>query len=130
MPTLIPGPTRIEAEGNKPIRIDEYIGRINSGHRQVSIALLKRPGGWIEPGQVPEFEEFTIVLKGEPVTDEEKEPRRDWSDAEVALVVADYFAMLRKDLLGEPYSKTDHRSALREHLAEPLPGESFETLSA
>jgi mannose-6-phosphate isomerase-like protein (cupin superfamily) len=64
MPTLIPNPTRIEAAGNKPIVIDEYIGRINSGHRQASIALLRCPGGWIEPGQTPEFEEFSFVLKG------------------------------------------------------------------
>jgi mannose-6-phosphate isomerase-like protein (cupin superfamily) len=64
MPTLIPKPTRIEAAGNKPIVIDEYIGRINSSHGQVSIALLRCPGGWIEPGQTPDFEEFSIVLKG------------------------------------------------------------------
>jgi hypothetical protein len=61
MPTLIPKPIRIDAPD---IVIDEYVGRINSGHQRVSIALLKCPGGWIEPGQVPEFEEFTIVLKG------------------------------------------------------------------
>lgn len=64
MPTLIPEPKRIEAAGNKPMRIDEYIGRANSGHGQVSIAHMRSPGGWIEPGQAPEFEEFTIVLKG------------------------------------------------------------------
>lgn len=64
MPTLIPEPKRIEAAGNKPKRIDEYIGRANSGHGQVSIAHMRSPGGWIEPGQAPEFEEFTIVLKG------------------------------------------------------------------
>jgi mannose-6-phosphate isomerase-like protein (cupin superfamily) len=64
MPTLIPNPTRIESVTNMPIVIDEHIGRVNSGHGQVSIALLRCPGGWIEPGQTPEFEEFTIVLKG------------------------------------------------------------------
>ena len=64
MPTLIPGPTRIEAAGNKPKLIDEYIGRVNSGHNKVSIAHMRSPCGWIEPGQTPEFEEFTIVLKG------------------------------------------------------------------
>jgi mannose-6-phosphate isomerase-like protein (cupin superfamily) len=64
MPTLISRPTQIEAVTNKPILIDEYIGRVNSGHNQVSIAYLQCPAGWIEPGQTPEFEEFTVVLKG------------------------------------------------------------------
>src|SRR5262245_21830740 len=64
MPTLIPRPTRIEAVGNKPIVIDEFIGRVNSRSDQVSIAFLTCPAGWIEPGQTPEFEEFTLVLKG------------------------------------------------------------------
>jgi mannose-6-phosphate isomerase-like protein (cupin superfamily) len=64
MPKLIATPIRIEAAGNKPILIDEYIGRVGSGHRQVSIAYLQCPAGWIEPGQTPDFEEFTVVLKG------------------------------------------------------------------
>ena len=64
MPTLIPAPTRIQSAGNKPKLIDEYIGRVNSGNQQASIAHMRSPGGWIEPGQTPEFEEFTIVLKG------------------------------------------------------------------
>jgi mannose-6-phosphate isomerase-like protein (cupin superfamily) len=64
MPKLIATPTRIEAAGNKPILIDEYIGRVCSGQRQVSIAFLQCPAGWIEPGQTPDFEEFTVVLKG------------------------------------------------------------------
>lgn len=64
MPSLIPKPTRIEAAGNKPKLIDEYIGRVTSGHAQASIAHMRSPGGWVEPGQTPEFEEFTIVLKG------------------------------------------------------------------
>lgn len=64
MPTLIEKPTRIEAAGNKPILIDEYIGRVNTDNSQVSIAHLHCPCGWVEPGQTPEFEEFTIVLKG------------------------------------------------------------------
>jgi mannose-6-phosphate isomerase-like protein (cupin superfamily) len=61
---MISQPTRIEAAGNKPKLIDEYIGRVNSGHREVSIAHMRSPGGWVEPGQTPDFEEFTIVLKG------------------------------------------------------------------
>jgi mannose-6-phosphate isomerase-like protein (cupin superfamily) len=64
MPKLIATPTRIEAVSNKPILIDEYIGRVCSGHRQISIAYLQCPAGWIEPGQTPDFEEFTVVLKG------------------------------------------------------------------
>ena len=64
MPTLISNPIRIEAAGNKPKLIDEYIGRVNSQHSQVSIAHMRSPSGWVEPGQTPDFEEFTIVLKG------------------------------------------------------------------
>ena len=64
MPTLISSPTRIEAAGNKPKRIDEYIGRINSRTVEASVAHMHSPGGWVEPGQTPEFEEYTIVLKG------------------------------------------------------------------
>jgi len=64
MPTLIAQPTRIEAAGNKPKLIDEYIGRVNSKTSAASIAHMRSPGGWLEPGQTPEFDEFTIVLKG------------------------------------------------------------------
>ncbi len=64
MPTLIANPTRIEAVTNKTILIDEYIGRLKSGHQHVSIAYLQCPAGWIEPGQTPTFEEFTLVMKG------------------------------------------------------------------
>jgi ethanolamine utilization protein EutQ len=64
MPTLITEPTRIEAAGNKPKLIDEYIGRVRSGHTPLSIAHMRSPGGWVEPGQTPDFDEFTIVLKG------------------------------------------------------------------
>ena len=64
MPTLITAPTIITAAGNKPKRIAEYVGRVNSGHSQVSVARMTSPGGWEEPGQRPEFEEVTIVLRG------------------------------------------------------------------
>ena len=64
MPTLIAQPTRIEAAGNKPKLIDEYVGRVNSKTSSTSVAHMRSPGGWIEPGQTPEFDEFTIVLKG------------------------------------------------------------------
>ncbi|MFO1021144.1 MAG: cupin [Planctomycetales bacterium] len=64
MPRIISQPTRITAAGNKPKLIDEYIGRMNSGSDQVSIAHMRSPAGWVEPGQTPEFEEHTVVLKG------------------------------------------------------------------
>lgn len=64
MPTLIPKSTRIEAAGNKPKLIDEFVGRVNSKTSAASVAQMRSPGGWVEPGQTPEFEEFTIVLKG------------------------------------------------------------------
>jgi len=64
VPTLIAKPTRVEAAGNKPKLIDEYIGRINSATSATSIAHMRSPGGWQEPGQTPEFEEFTVVLRG------------------------------------------------------------------
>jgi mannose-6-phosphate isomerase-like protein (cupin superfamily) len=63
-PTLIPQPTRVQSAGNKPKQIDEYIGRVNSGTSGVSVAHMRSPGGWQEPGQTPEFDEFTIVLQG------------------------------------------------------------------
>jgi mannose-6-phosphate isomerase-like protein (cupin superfamily) len=65
MPTLIPAPTRVTAAGNKPKLIDEYVGRVNSETRDISVAHMRSPGGWIEPGQTPEFREITVVLKGQ-----------------------------------------------------------------
>lgn len=64
MPRLIAQATVIQAAGNKPKRIEEYAGRVNSGHRDVSVARMVSPGGWQEPGQRPEFEEITVVLRG------------------------------------------------------------------
>lgn len=64
VPTLIARPARVEAAGNVPKLIDEYIGRVNSASERVSIAHMRSPGGWEEPGQTPEFEEFTLVLRG------------------------------------------------------------------
>ncbi|MCB9627664.1 MAG: cupin domain-containing protein [Sandaracinaceae bacterium] len=64
MPTLIAAPTRVEAAGNKPKLIDEYIGRVNSGHTDLSVAHMRSPGGWVEPGQTPRFDEYTLVLRG------------------------------------------------------------------
>lgn len=64
MPRLIPSPSIIQAAGTKPKRIEEYAGRVNSGHANVSVARMKSPSGWVEPGQRPEFEEITVVLAG------------------------------------------------------------------
>lgn len=64
MPTLIAKPTRIEATGNKPKIIQEYIGRVNSKTEAASVARMSSPAGWIEPGQKPEFDEYTLVLSG------------------------------------------------------------------
>lgn len=64
MPKLIPTATRIEAAGNKPKLIDEYVGRVNSGDEQTSVAHMRSPQGWVEPGQRPEFREITLVLAG------------------------------------------------------------------
>ena len=64
MPQLIEKPTQIESTGNKPKQIDEYIGRVNSQTNAISVAQMRSPSGWMEPGQRPEFDEFTLVLKG------------------------------------------------------------------
>jgi mannose-6-phosphate isomerase-like protein (cupin superfamily) len=64
MPRLIDAPTVIESAGNKPKRIEEYVGRVNTGHDSVSVARMNSPKGWLEPGQTPEFEEITLVLTG------------------------------------------------------------------
>lgn len=64
MPTRIDAPTRITAAGNKPKLIDEYVGRVNSGDAGVSVAHMRSPSGWVEPGQRPAFRELTVVLRG------------------------------------------------------------------
>ena len=65
MPRHVPAPTRIEAAGRPPKRIDEVVGRVNSGTAAVSIARMQSPAGWSEPAQRPEFDEYTVVLAGE-----------------------------------------------------------------
>jgi len=64
MPTLIASPSRVTAAGNKPKLIDELVGRVNNGESRLSIAHMRSPGGWVEPGQRPEFDEYTVVLAG------------------------------------------------------------------
>jgi ethanolamine utilization protein EutQ len=64
MPTLIGAPTQVTSVGTRPKLIEEHIGRVNTSHSQISIAHMRSPAGWREPGQTPEFDEFTVVLKG------------------------------------------------------------------
>lgn len=64
MVRLISAPSVIEAAGNKPKRIEEYIGRVASGTEGVSVARMQSPSGWVEPGQTPRFDEYTVVLRG------------------------------------------------------------------
>lgn len=64
MPRLVAQPSRITAAGHPPKVIQEYIGRVNSSTSELSLARMKSPQGWVEPGQTPEFEEYTLVLKG------------------------------------------------------------------
>lgn len=64
MPRIIASPSIVQAAGNKPKRIEEYVGRVNSDHSQVSVARMVSPSGWSEPGQRPEFMEITVVLNG------------------------------------------------------------------
>jgi mannose-6-phosphate isomerase-like protein (cupin superfamily) len=71
MPDLIQEPSRVAAAGQPPKLIDEYVGRANTGHDTLSIAHMRSPSGWAEPGQRPEFDEFSIVLRGELTVESE-----------------------------------------------------------
>ncbi len=64
MPRLIDAPAVVQAAGEPPKRIEEYVGRVRSGHSSVSVARMVSPAGWLEPGQRPDFEEVTVVLRG------------------------------------------------------------------
>jgi mannose-6-phosphate isomerase-like protein (cupin superfamily) len=64
MPELITGPSRVEAAGDPPKLIDEFVGRASTGGAGLSIAHMRSPSGWAEPGQRPEFDEYTVVLRG------------------------------------------------------------------
>ncbi len=64
MAKLISAPSVVEAAGNKPKIIEEFVGRVNSGDGALSVARMRSPGGWEEPGQTPEFDEYTVVLRG------------------------------------------------------------------
>jgi mannose-6-phosphate isomerase-like protein (cupin superfamily) len=64
MPELIKNPSRVQAAGTEPKLIDEYVGRVNTGEERVSVAHMRSPAGWVEPGQRPRFDEYTVVLEG------------------------------------------------------------------
>ena len=64
MPELFENPSRVQAAGTRPKLIDEYVGRVNTGEERVSIAHMRSPEGWVEPGQRPRFDEYTVVLEG------------------------------------------------------------------
>ena len=64
MPELIENPSRVQAAGTKPKLIDEYVGRVNTGEERVSVAHMRSPEGWVEPGQRPQFDEYTVVIEG------------------------------------------------------------------
>ena len=64
MPEIIETPSRVEAAGTKPKLIDEFVGRVNTGEERLSVARMQSPGGWEEPGQRPEFDEYTVVIDG------------------------------------------------------------------
>ncbi len=64
MPRLIDAPTEVPAAGDPPKTIAEFVGRVNTGTSSVSVAVMESPQGWVEPGQTPEFDEFTVVLAG------------------------------------------------------------------
>jgi quercetin dioxygenase-like cupin family protein len=64
MPQLIDSPSRVEAAGTQPKLIDEFVGRVNTGDERISVARMRSPAGWEEPGQRPEFDEYTVVLDG------------------------------------------------------------------
>ncbi len=85
MPTIIRSSSIIKSAGNKPKIIEEFIGRVNSKTDGVSIARMKSPAGWVEPGQTPEFDEYTIVLNG-VLRIETKEKKFDIKQGEAIIV--------------------------------------------
>ncbi|HEY3975075.1 MAG TPA: cupin [Candidatus Sulfotelmatobacter sp.] len=124
MPTLIPQPTRVQAAGNKPKLIDEYIGRVNSNTAAASVAHMCSPQGWLEPGQTPEFDEFTVVLEGmlrvefkEDHTDGHKEASLDVAAGQAVIVHAGEWVRYSTPLEGGA-----------EYIAVCLPAFSMETV--
>lgn len=125
MPKLISQPTRIQASGNKPKLIEEYIGRVNSKTSTASVAHMRSPQGWVEPGQTPEFDEFTIVLNGtlrveHRLTKDADERKTGWLDvaARQAVIVP----------AGEWVRYSTPHEGGAEYIAVCLPAFSIETV--
>jgi len=116
MPTLLTQPTRIQSAGNKPKLIDEYIGRVNSQTSDVSVAHMRSPEGWTEPGQKPEFDEFTIVLRGRVIVRH--------ADGELEVKAGQAVVAHRGEWV--QYSTPDEDGA--EYIAVCLPAFSMETV--
>ena len=121
MPTLIPQATRIQSAGNKPKLIDEYVGRVNTKTSAASVAHMRSPAGWTESGQTPEFDEFTIVLKG-TLRVEHREPNGKSASLDVSAgqgVIAHAGEWIR-------YSTPNEAGA--EYIAVCLPAFSMDTV--
>jgi mannose-6-phosphate isomerase-like protein (cupin superfamily) len=116
MPRLIESPTVIQAAGNKPKQIEEFIGRVNSQTEALSIARMKSPGGWVETGQTPEFDEYTVVLRG-TLRIESREGVLDVRAGQAVITAADQWVR---------YSTPDPEGA--EYIAVCLPAFSPETV--
>jgi quercetin dioxygenase-like cupin family protein len=86
VPELIASPSRVEAAGTRPKLIDEYVGAVNTGEGRVSIAHMRSPEGWVEPGQRPEFDEYTVVLEGCLRLESEHGPALDVRAGQAVLV--------------------------------------------
>jgi quercetin dioxygenase-like cupin family protein len=88
MPKFIAKPTVVPAVGTRPKRIEEFVGRVNSGTAVVSVARMQSPAGWVEPGQRPEFEEYTLVLSGRLRVESEHGPALDVHAGQAVIVHA------------------------------------------
>jgi mannose-6-phosphate isomerase-like protein (cupin superfamily) len=121
MPTLIPQATRIPSAGNTPKLIDEYVGRVNTKTSAASVAHMRSPAGWTESGQTPEFDEFTIVLKGTlRVEHREANGKPGWLDVAAGqAIIAHAGEWIR-------YSTPNEGGA--EYIAVCLPAFSMETV--
>ncbi len=115
-PILIQQPTRIQSAGNKPKLIDEYVGRVNSQTSATSVAHMRSPAGWMEPGQTPAFDEFTVVLKGTLRV----EHRNGWFDVGAGQAVIAH--------AGEWIRYSTPQAGGAEYIAVCLPAFSMETV--
>ena len=103
MPTLIPRPTQIEAAGNKPKIIREHVGRVNTKTSAVSIARMSSPAGWVEPGQQPEFDEYTLVLEGTLRVESKDGTHLDVTPGQAVLVAKGEWVRYSTPMIGAEY---------------------------